>query len=125
MKMALALLLCLGLCGCVTFNPVNLDYGSFTNMKYPPKTEQQEVVLLTSAPNRPYKELGIMKIEAKSRTSLAEINQEMLNKAREVGADAVINVQYNDETFTSFVGGQMMRESTKRAQGIAIVFTDK
>ena len=71
------------------------EYGSFTSLKYPPKSEQDEVLLITSKPSYPYKEIGIIRIEARRRTTLTQINSEMLRKAKEVGADAVIDIQYS------------------------------
>lgn len=97
-------------------------------MKYPPKNEQQEIVLSTSTPSRTYKEIGIIKVAAKSKTPLEDINQALLSKAREVGADAVINLQYSEVnapgTYSNGPNGEVRVITRKNAQGIAVIFTD-
>jgi hypothetical protein len=107
--------------GCAS---VSSDFGSLTSVKYPPKSEQQEVLLLTSMPNRPYKEIGIIRVVGKVKTPMQMLNDEMLKKAREVGADAVINIQYGGgDLHGGFVGGSMLMLARRReAQGTAIVF---
>jgi len=116
------------LCGCVS---ISSEFGSFTSIKYPAKTENQEVLLLTSTPNKPYKEIGVIKVEAIDEgVSLDQINAEIIKKARAVGADAVINLQYGGgETMNGMVMGgkrsnMLTMVSNKHAQGTAIVFTD-
>lgn len=129
MKIMFCLLIALGLGGCVSTSPsIDLDYGTFSSVKYPPKNEQQEIVLLTSASSRTYKEIGIIKVTAKSKTSLEDINQALLSKAREVGADAVINLQYSEVnasgTYSNGPNGETRLLTKKNAQGIAVIFTD-
>jgi hypothetical protein len=126
MKKLLAVLLFLGLCGCV-HSGVRSDFGAFSNTIYPAKTEQEEVLLMTEMPQRPYKEIGLITIEERRHTPLNAINQEILRIAREVGADAVIKLQYSGgERMTGMVDGEVMSmTSRKQATGVAIVFTDK
>ena len=88
-------------------------------------------MLLTSVPNRPYKEIGIIRVEATKAATLEKINFQILKKAKEVGADAVINIYYSGgETMGGIVGGTSGSNvitivSKKHAQGTAIIFTDK
>lgn len=97
------------------------SFTSFTETKYPSKSEKDEILIYSSSkPNRPYKELGIIKVVknmglaglvgvGSSSTSVSD-EKEMLKKAREIGADAVMDIKqgsYGVET------------------GTAIVFTDK
>ncbi len=125
MKKLLVVLFCLGLVGCAPL--VRSDYGSFTSISYPPKSAQEEVLLMTELPQRPYKEIGIITVEGRRRTSLNDMNQEILMRARDLGADAVIKLQYSGgERTVGMVAGEMMAMRTKKqAQGVAIVFTDK
>jgi len=95
--------------GCTWGKAVTM-YTSFTDTKYPPKSENDEILLLTSTkPDRPYVEIGIIKV-MKSAMVDSSKEREMIKKAREIGADAVIDIKqvaYGTE------------------HGTAIVFTDK
>jgi hypothetical protein len=110
--------------GCAS---VKSDYGSLSSVQYAPKTEQEEVSLLISSPNRPYKEIGIIQVQGKIKTSIEKLNQEMLKKARSVGADSVMNIQYSGGNVSAgMVGGVIIAVGSKKtAQGTAIIFTDK
>ena len=111
MRKLLVVLLCLGLVGCATikYGTAVTKYTSFTEIKHPPKSENDTILLLASTkPDRPYVEIGIIKVEKGPRYYSDE--RDMIKKAREVGADAVIDIKqvlYGTET------------------GTAIVFTDK
>ncbi len=120
----IAFLLIFGLVGCAGLKS---EYGSFTTIKYPEKTEQDEILLTTSRPNQAYKEIGVIKVEAKSRTPLEQINSELLKKAREAGADGVIEIQYSGgNRHVGMVGGEPIVFASRRyCQGTAIVFVEK
>lgn len=126
MKKLLAVLLCLGLTGCA-HSGLRSEFGGFTSINYPPKSEREEVLLMTEIPHRSYKEIGLITVEARKHPSLVDINKEILTIARAVGADAVIKLQYSgDESKGGMVTGHAMATgSKKQAQGVAIVFTDK
>jgi len=64
-------------------------YTSFTETKYLPKSENDTILLLASTkPDRPYVEIGIIKVMKGPRYYPDE--RDMIKKAREVGADAAI-----------------------------------
>lgn len=103
--------------GCATA----VKYGSLTDVKYPPKTEKDEIVLLIAKlPDRPYKEIGVISVLIPGcKSTLASFNttdetlNEMRKKARAVGADGVINIVFRSANLASI------------STGAAIVFTDK
>jgi hypothetical protein len=127
MKKLLTVLLCLGLVGCA-HSVLRSEFKGFTSMNYPPKGGQEEVLLMTEKPQRPYQEIGLITLEAKrSYTSRDKIDKEILTIAKAVGADAVIKLQYNvGEIIASEAANHGVVMRTKDlAQGVAIVFTDK
>ena len=120
-------------CGCVSNTEnVKLDYGSFINQPLPPKSNDTEIILISKDLDKSYKEIGIISAVGKSRhISYEELNEKMKKKAREVGADAIIKIEYGTEARNVMVpstygygsfGSTIYRPSCK---GIVVVFVDK
>ncbi|MDD4910111.1 MAG: hypothetical protein PHR44_05475 [Candidatus Omnitrophica bacterium] len=120
MKKVIALLaLAVSINGCnyLMYGSSSVRFTKFTEAEYPPKTEKEEISLFsTIKPDRPYKEIGIIKISkcasffgTGGTPHRISDERDMIKKAREVGADAVIDIK------------QMGMYET----GTAIVFTDK
>lgn len=113
--------------GCV-INGIRGEYGTLTTMVYPPKGDQDEVLLLTSRPQRPYKEVGIISVKAtRSPVALDVMNAEIVRLAKQAGADAVIILQYSGSVRN---GAKSKGEAAavitrKQVYGTAIVYTDK
>lgn len=95
MKKILTILLMLLLSGCAS---TKVNYGSMTSEKLQSKDANAEILLLTKDIKKPYKEIGIISIVgANKNTSYDELNNKLKQKAREVGADAVIKIEYGTE----------------------------
>ncbi len=126
MKEMLPLLLCLVLSGCTS---TKVNYGSFIGQNMPSRDSNAEVVLITNDLDKPYKEIGIISVVgANKNTSYDELNEKMKQKAREVGADAVVKIEYGTEARNVMVpstygygsiGTTIHKPSCK---GIAVVF---
>jgi len=126
MKEILALLLWLLLSGCTN---TRVNYGSFISQNLPPKGNNAEIILITKDSDKPYREIGIISIVgANKNTTYDELNEKMKEKARKVGADAVINIEYGTEAKNVMVpsasgygsiGTTIHKPSCK---GIAVVF---
>jgi len=78
--------------GCAT---VKINYGSLTNDSFPSKDENAEILLTTKDIDRPYEEVGIISASVTGEgITFEEMNQRMKEKAREIGADAIIKIEY-------------------------------
>lgn len=112
MKKFFVLFLCLMLIGCSSFyyGRPRVYYNALISKEYPPKSQNDEILLLTTIPSRPYKEIGIIKITGIGNDRFEIANKKFIEKAKEVGADAVINIRH---------------ELYGIVYGTAILFTDK
>lgn len=70
----------------------------------------EEIVLTTGDIDRPYTELGVIFVKARCR-SYDKITEELKAKAKEVGADAVIKIDFGKR-----------RSYKRRCRGVAVVF---
>jgi len=99
---------------CVT----QASFTPYSEARYLPKSAADRIVILASlTPERPFKEIGFIRLLKSSGCSRTGVipdqygeERALIKKAREAGADAVINVK----------AGSLGIES-----GIAIVFLDK
>jgi hypothetical protein len=129
MKTILVLLLCLGLTGCAI---TRVNYGSLVNKYFPSKNNNAEIILSTQDLDRPYEEIGVISVVgANKNTSYDELNKNMIQKAREVGADAVIKIEYGTQANNVMIpssygygsiGATIHKPSCK---GIVVVFKEK
>ena len=71
----------------------------------------EEILLTTGDIDRPYTELGLIFVKARCR-SYEKITEELKTKAKEVGADAVIKIDF----------GKLRRSYKRRCRGVAVVF---
>ncbi len=129
MRILLALLLCLSLMGCAS---TKVNYGALVGANLSPKDATAEIILTTKDLDRPYKEIGIISVVGGSKnTTYDELNDKMRQKAREVGADAVIKIEYGTEAKnvmlpSSYGYGSMGTTVHKSScKGIVIVFNNK
>lgn len=125
----LAIFLVLILTGCAS---TKVNYGSMINEKLQPKDTNAEILLLTKDLDKSYKEIGIISVVGGSKnTSYDELNNKIRQKAREVGADAVIKIEYgttakNVMVPSTYGYGSMGTTIHKPScKGIAVIFTGR
>jgi len=115
------------LAGCTQCYLMRSEYYDITGKVIPPKPEGAAIDILAQAPDRPYQEIGVVKVMARWGTSKEAINNELKKRARDAGADALIGVQYGEDTSNTLpLCGKLI--NTKRnisAAAKAIIFTDK
>ncbi len=115
------------LTGCATCVVVQSEYYDTTGQVIAPKAEDRSVEILEQRPDRPYQEIGIVKVLARQGTAHAHLNKEMIDRARSAGADAIIDVEYGEDTSGSliFCGRVVSTKRNAGALGKAIVYTDQ
>ncbi len=98
---SLSFLLLLFLSGCAVgrtdFVKLNPD------VQYPSKSATTPVFLTTMGLETPYQEVGFIHVSGSTRQGYEELNQKLRQKAREAGADGVIDVSYGTENAFSLV----------------------
>lgn len=112
------------LTGCSKCIIIRSEYYDITGKVQAPKAAGQDIPIFTDQGNRPYVELGVVKVLAHWGTSREAINEELKKRARQAGADALVEVQYGEDTSNNLVlCGKIL--STKRnmsAAGKAVIF---
>ena len=121
-------LIILALAGC-TGTKTNVSYSSLLQEKFPAKTENSEITLtMDEMLQRPYREIGIIfALAKKENVTYNQLNELIRQKAREVGADAVIGMKYTLDRSMVLVGAEGVSRQPAdypSAQGIAVVFID-
>ena len=106
---------------------IRSEYYDITGKVLTPKTPDQKIEILTGTVDRPYVEIGMVRVLARWGTSKEAINKELMRRARDAGADALTEVEYGEDRSNDVIlCGKLV--STKRnisAVGKTIVFTDK
>lgn len=131
MTRILVMLLVSVMVGCAS-SSTKVNYGSMIGERLQPKSANEEILLLTKDTDRPYKEIGIISVVgAHKNTSYEELNNKIREKAREVGADAVIKIEYGTEAKNIMIpstygygsmGATIHKPSCK---GIAVIYEAK
>lgn|GEM_PF-1037465 len=126
-KQILVVLLFLSvLAGCARCILVRSEYYDLTGKVLEPKDDTREIVLLTTAPDKPFEEIGVVKVMARWGTPQEAMDKEIKRRAKEAGADAVMNVEYGEDKENALLlCGKI--GSTKRnriARGKAIIFKE-
>jgi hypothetical protein len=70
---------------------------------FQPRPANAPVVLTVGDLDRTYQEIGVIHVSGVSRQGYERLNIKMRDKAREVGADAIIFVHYGTENVLSVV----------------------
>jgi hypothetical protein len=114
------ILLSLCFAGCSHYSKCvsQASFTGYTHTRYPPRSVNDRIVLLSSlTPDRPFEEIGSIRVLKASGCTGNDVladqyrdEQALIKKAREVGADAVIDIKEGAHGIET---------------GIAIVFTDK
>lgn len=128
-KIIAFLILSVLISGCAS---TKVNYGSLASTNLSPKDANAEIILTTKDLDRPYKEIGIISVVGGSKnTTYDELNDKMRQKAREVGGDAVIKIEYGTQAKNVMIpssygygsiGTTIHKPSCK---GIVVVFTEK
>jgi len=130
-RMVGVVIVCLSLIGCASVPHIRVNYGSLNNETFIAKSSNAEILLTTKDLDRPYKEIGIISASGKAKTTYDELNEAIKKKAREMGADAVIKLDYGTQAkafmLPSTVAygsmGAMVQQPV--CKGIAVVFIEK
>jgi hypothetical protein len=124
----IAILLLLGASSCVSQCVLmHSEFYDVTGKMLTPKPESQDVPVLSKTPDRPFVEIGEVIVEAPLGTSAAVINAEMMGRARQAGADAVVEAanEENKDNKVLFCGKLFDTKKSVTARGTAIVYADK
>lgn len=115
------------LAGCAQCLTSRSEYYDVSGKIFKPKASSQEVEIFSEKPDKPYEEIGFIKVLARYGTSKKVMDQQMKVRAANAGADAIIEVQYGEDKLNEvLLCGKLT--STKRnvvTIGKAIVFKDK
>jgi hypothetical protein len=96
---AAALLAGLGGCAAGRSDFVLLNPGT----KFTPLADNTSVVLTVGDLDRPYQEIGVIRVSGVSREGYEELNAKLRVEARRAGADAIIFVRYGTENALSII----------------------
>lgn len=90
-----------GVCGCAAGRNdfVLLNPGTH----FDARPAQASVVLTVGDFSKPYQEIGVIHVSGVSRQGYEELNEQLREEARRVGADAVVFVRYGTENAFSFI----------------------
>jgi hypothetical protein len=115
------------LTGCTKCIITLSEYYDITGKVFLPKADDAPIDILTTAPSRPTQEVGVVKVLARWGTPKATINKEMEKRARAAGADAVVDVQYGEDTSNKLIlcGKLVATKRNLSASGKAVIYTDK
>jgi hypothetical protein len=97
--------------GCVT---VRTDFAPLQSSALPAKTSG-DILLATGDINRPYTELGVIFVKGR-HVGYQGVMEKLREKAREVGADAVIKIEF---------GGRFPYYHRHYCRGLAVSFNVK
>ena len=103
------------------------EYFDITGSVIPAKAADAPIDVLAGKPERPYREIGYVKVAAACGTPQETIDTEMIKRARLAGADAIIDVQHGEDTSEKivFCGKVLSTRKNIGAGGKAVLYTDK
>ena len=89
-----------------------------------PKAKEHTIVLLMTAPDEPFEEVGFIEIETTKDASLDKINKAFAERAFKFGADAVINIEYTEaqSPLGSMAASSLTMVNKRYAKGTAVKF---
>ena len=126
MKKTLGMILAvLFLAGCSQCIVMRSEYYDITGKVLTSKPDTEEIQILTEKPNRPYQEIGLVKVLARWSTSHEAMNTELKKRARAAGADALMDVQYGEDRSNDLILCGKLVATRRNASAVAktIVFT--
>ena len=105
-KWCIVIFLAIGFFGCAR---TMTDFAPLSTT--PVISEKGEEILLTTGDiDKPYKELGIISVRGRRRVSGEKMMQSLKEKAKEVGADAVVKIEFG------------RRYYRRHCRGVAVAF---
>ncbi|MBI4549782.1 MAG: hypothetical protein HY714_02535 [Candidatus Omnitrophica bacterium] len=110
------LLLTAAVSGCAVDQAVYVPYET----KLFPARSEASPVLLCDRPSEPYEEMGAIMAYGRWFDGYERVNELLKERAREIGADAVINVRYRPEKVFGLSFIVSLGYSVASAQGVAI-----
>lgn len=124
-KKIISLVICVFvLAGCAQCLTARSEYYDVSGKVFKPKASPQEVEIFSGKPDKPYEEMGFIKVLARYGTSKKTLDQQMKARAAGAGADAIMEVQYGEDKLNDvLLCGKLT--STKRnavAVGKAVIF---
>ena len=105
-KWCMFICLAIGLFGCAR---TMTDFAPFTTDSVT-SAKGEEILLTTGDIDRPYKELGIIAVRGRRRASGEKMMKALKAEAQEVGADAVIKIEFG------------RRYYRRHCRGVAVAF---
>ena len=124
-KQLLAVIFLVGfLTGCSRCILVRSEYYDVTGRVLASKDDNREVFLLPTRPDKPYDEIGVVKVMARWEASREAVNKEIKRRAKDAGADAVTDIEYGEDKGNTLplCGKIGTTKKNKSAKGKAIVF---
>lgn len=128
-KILFLLLAVFVLAGCSKCILIRSEYYDVTGKVLEPKAEDAEIAIYQEGQtlDRPYVEIGAIKVMGRHGVSKEAFNRELEKRARAAGADAVVDVLYVEDKGNDLpICGKLL--STKRnmtATGRAVIFTQQ
>jgi len=114
--------------GCAKCMLMRSEYYDMTGQVFAPKAADAEIPIYEAGRqiDCPYTEIGVVKVVAQPKTGRQEIEEELRKRARLAGADALIdmNFQEDKENKAWFCGRLMSTRHNAAAAARAIIFTD-
>jgi hypothetical protein len=112
------------LAGCSHCLLLRSEYVDVTGRVHVPRSPDADLPILEKAPETPYQNIGWVKVLAEPEMSREAVIAEMKRRALMAGADALIDLQIEENTSSKFVFCGRVFSTTKHltAQATAIVF---
>jgi hypothetical protein len=125
-KLLLGVCVFLGLAGCVQCATMRSEYFDIAGKVYRPKPCDTDITIYSQALERPYAEIGVVKVLARRGTPRRVVYEEMKKRARAAGGDAIIEVQYGEDSSNDLLLCGRFARSTRNvsAVGRVIVFPE-
>ncbi|MFH1691328.1 MAG: hypothetical protein ABIC68_01970 [Candidatus Omnitrophota bacterium] len=110
--------------GCAQCLTMRSEYYDVSGKVFTPKSSSEDVEIFTEKPDKPYEEVGYIKVLARYGTSKKVMDEQIKSRAGSVGADAVIEVEYGEDKANDllFCGKFVSTKRNAVAVGKAIVF---
>lgn len=114
--------------GCAKCILMQSEYYDLTGKAFNPKPPEADIPLYEAgkAPQRPYTEIGAVKVVGQPGMDQAALREELKKRARLAGADALIEVQYRQDRTnkTLFCRRITSPKANAVAMAKAVVFLD-
>ncbi|HQP92025.1 MAG TPA: hypothetical protein PLU24_05060 [Candidatus Omnitrophota bacterium] len=115
--------------GCSKCILIRSEYYDITGSALMPKAADTEINIYEAGQEvkRPYSQVGAIKVMAPYGTTREAIKRELIKRAREAGADAVVDVEYveDKENKLALCGKLFATKRNVTSTGKAVIFADK